>query len=221
MPDYSQSKDELIEPIIEPYLLRYTQSQAGFKTEIIEKVLFCEMSATTNQLIERLLKDNIIEGKTETVLGDTAVKLMAKIHQIENGTVIFESENTAILDTTKADFIKQRFEGKKIAIFYYFKKERELLEKIFGDNLCFDLETFNATEKNIALQQISGSEGISLKAAEYLVYFNWGYSGKKFYPGPGQDDHHRPRRKYGGFCDGKRWNQRQDLQGNQQEKTIQ
>ena len=43
------------------------------------------MSATTNQLIERLLKDNIIEGKTETVLGDTAVKLMAKIHQIENG----------------------------------------------------------------------------------------------------------------------------------------
>ena len=129
VPDYSQSKDELIEPIIEPYLLRYTQSQAGFKTEIIEKVLFCEMSQTTNQLVERLLKDNIIEGKTETVLGDTAVKLMAKIHQIENGTVIFESEATAILDYSKAEFIKERFAGHKIAIFYYFKKERELLEK--------------------------------------------------------------------------------------------
>ena len=74
------------------------------------------------------------------------------------------------------------------------------------------METFNTTEKNIALQQISGSEGISLKAAEYLVYYNFGYSGKKFYPGPGPDDHHRPRRKYGGFCDDKRWNQRQDLQ---------
>jgi len=181
--DYSDSIDELIIPIVEPYLLKYTQSEAGFSATITEKVLHCEMSKQTNQLIERLLKDEVIDGKDETILGDTAAKLMSKVHQLSNGTIIFESGNSKILDTTKAEWIKQYFRGKKLGIFYNFKAEYLLLKLVFGETLTDDLGEFNATAKHIALQQVSGSEGLSLKEADALVYYSFGYSGKNYCQG--------------------------------------
>jgi hypothetical protein len=181
--DYSDSIDELIMPIVEPYLLKYTQSEAGFNATITEKVLYCEMSQQTNQLIGRLLKDEVIEGKDETILGDTASKLMSKVHQLSNGTIIFESGNSKILDTTKAEWIKQYFRGRKLGIFYNFKAEYLLLKKVFGESITDDLSEFNATTKHIALQQVSGSEGLSLKEADALVYYSFGYSGKNYCQG--------------------------------------
>lgn len=183
VPDYSQSIDSKILPIIEPYLFKYTQKEAGFTAEIDQHILYCKMNSITSFLIDKLLKDNVVVGNNDTILGDTAVKLMSKIHQVENGTAIFESGNSAILDFSKAIFIREKFKGKKIAIFYYFQKELEILKYIFGENLCTDLETFDTTNKHIALQQVSGSEGISLKVGDCLVYYNWGYSGKNFTQG--------------------------------------
>ena len=63
-----------------------------------------------------------------------------------------------ILDDSKAKFIKEKFKGKKIGIFYNFKAEYDLLKKVFGENLTNDLQTFNTTDKNIALQIVSGRE---------------------------------------------------------------
>ena len=54
---------------------------------------------------------------------------------------------------------------------------------MFGDSLTNDLNEFNTTNKHIALQQVAGSEGISLKEADYLVYYSFGYSGKNFIQG--------------------------------------
>jgi hypothetical protein len=179
--DYSDCKTDKVLDIIEPYILRYTQEQAGFSTEIREHVIQCQPYGES--LTERLKTAKVIEGKSEVVLADTAVKLMTKIHQIENGTIIFESGNSAILDTSKAHFIKERFKGEKIAIFYYYQKELELLRNVFGESLTTDLNEFNSSDKCIALQQSSGSEGISLKAAKYLVYYNFGFSGVKMIQG--------------------------------------
>ena len=181
--DYSKSKDDEILAIIEPYLVRFTQKDAGFTSEITEEVIYYPIDVKIKQMVKRLMTDLVLEGKEETILGDTAAKLMSKVHQLENGTIIFESGNSMILDTSKAEYIKQYFEGKKIAIFYYFKKEWELLKQVFGDNLTDNLEEFNTTDKHIALQQISGSEGISLKEADVLVYYNWGYSGRQYTQG--------------------------------------
>ena len=178
--DYSKSRDELITKKIEPYLVKFTQAEAGFSTEIQEHVLYFNIPDKTKKIVSKLLRDLVVEGKTEVILGDSPAKLMSKVHQLENGTCIMESGNSIILDTSKAEFIKEYFKGQKIGIFYYFKKEWELLKQVFGDNLTDDLEEFNSTDKNIALQQISGSEGISLKAAESLVFMNFGYSGRHF-----------------------------------------
>ena len=78
--------------------------------------------------------------------------------------------------SSKARFIKDKFKDKKIGIFYKFTAELKALKEIYGDDLTTELEEFNTTDKNIALQIVSGREGISLKEAKYLVYYNIDFS---------------------------------------------
>ena len=171
--DYTAGIEDKIMADISKYMVTFTQEQAGFTSKIEEEVLYVKMKPQTYQLTNKLLKDLVIEGKDEVILGDTPAKLLQKIHQLYSGTVKFESGNSMILDTTKAEFIKQRFAGKKIGIFYVFKEELNALKQVFGDMLTTDLDEFDFTEKEvIALQIVSGREGISLRNADYLVFYN-------------------------------------------------
>ena len=179
--DYSDANVELINNKIKDYLVTFTQKQAGFETEVKENIMYCDMKPITYKLIEKLSKDLVIEGENETILGDTAVKLMSKFHQMYSGTIKFESGNTMILDDSKAKFIKERFNGIKIAIFYKFKAELELLKEIFKDELTTDLDEFNNTNKSIAYQIVSGREGVNLSKAKYLVYFNIDFSATSYF----------------------------------------
>ena len=132
-------------------------------------------------MIKRLKNDLVIEGKEETILADTPVKLMSKLHQLYSGTIKFESGNSMIVDTTKAEYIKENFEGCKIGIFYKFKEEYEALKKVFGDEITNDIDDFNNSWKNIALQIVSGREGISLKNADCIVYYNIDFSATSYW----------------------------------------
>ena len=85
------------------------------------------------------------------------------------------------LDYSKANFIKNNFSGRKIAVFYKFKAELEALKIIFGDDITTDLSVFKETNKNIALQIVSGREGISLKEAEHIVYYNIDFSATSYW----------------------------------------
>ena len=82
---------------------------------------------------------------------------------------------------TKAEFIKKHFKDKKIGIFYKFKEELNAIKEVFGKDICQDLECFNTTDKNIALQIVSGREGISLKEADCLVYYNIDFSATSYW----------------------------------------
>lgn len=179
--DYSEAKQTLIKSFTEPYMISFTQEQAGFTSSVNETILFCTMRPVTYRLIEQLKRDKVIEGKNEVILADTGVKLMGKVHQLCSGTVKFESGNSKIIDDSKAQFIKSRFAGEKIAIFYKFTAEYMMLKEVFQDELTNDLDVFNTTSKNIALQIVSGREGISLKAAKYLVYINIDFSSVSFW----------------------------------------
>lgn len=181
--DYSKAIDAEIAPYIEPYLLKYTQKEAGFTSEISEHVIYYEIPELLQRLAKRLLSEEVVEGSTETIIANNAAAMMMKIHQIENGTVIFESGNYKVLSTRKAEIIKEYFKGMKIAIFYYFKHELELLLSVFGESITTDINEFKSTDKHFCIQQISGSEAISLKEADALVYYNFGYSGKNYTQG--------------------------------------
>ena len=179
--DYSQAKIDILKPIIDKYFIRYTQKDAGFETSVNENILYCNMLESTYNIAKSLKKDKVVKGVFEAILADTAVKEMSKLHQIYSGTVKFESGKSMIIDHSKGFFIKDKFEGQKIAIFYKFKEEFNLLKEVFGDLITDDLSEFDNSNKNIALQIVSGREGISLANAKYLVYFNIDFSAVSYW----------------------------------------
>lgn len=179
--DYSCAKQEQIDKFIKPITLTYTQKEAGFTTSVNENIIYVEMKESTYNLINALKKNKVIQGKNEVILADTKVKEMQKVHQLFSGTIKFESGNSMIIDSTKAEAIQQKFKGIKIGIFYKFKEELNLLKNIFANTLTTDLDEFNTTDKNIALQILSGREGISLKNAKYLVYYNIDFSATSYW----------------------------------------
>jgi len=178
--DYSNGLTEIIEEM-KPYTISYSQKEAGFKSTINEKVLLVPISQEVTDMISVLRKDLVYEIDGEYILGDTAVKLMTKMHQMYSGTVKFESGKRVVLDLSKANFIKEKFDGQKIGIFYKFQAELIALREVFGDSLCTTLEEFDSTDKNIALQIVSGREGISLRKADFLVYYNIDFSATSYW----------------------------------------
>ncbi len=178
--DYTQGKQTILDAM-KPYMISYTQKEAGFQAETVEKVLKVKMSDLTYNMVKQLKKNLIIEGKDEVVLADTGVKLMMKLHQLFSGTVKFESGRGQVIDFSKAEFIRSEFADMKVGIFYKFKAEYDALKSVYGDDLTTELDEFDTTDKSIALQIVSGREGISLKKADCLVYYNIDFSALSYW----------------------------------------
>ena len=178
--DYTQGKQTILDAM-KPYMISYTQKEAGFQAETVEKVLKVKMSNLTYNMVKQLKKNLVIEGKDEVVLADTGVKLMMKLHQLFSGTVKFESGRGQVIDFSKAEFIRTEFADMKVGIFYKFKAEYDALKSVYGDDLTTELDEFDSTDKSIALQIVSGREGISLKKADCLVYYNIDFSALSYW----------------------------------------
>jgi hypothetical protein len=182
--DYSFAKKELIEEKTRHLFLAYTQEEAGFKELVKENVLYVKMEDNTYKFAERIRIDKVIINKEgKTVLGDTAVKLMNKLHQIYSGTVIVDAPDRygKVIDYTKAEFIKQYFQGKKIAIFYKFAAEQMAIKWVMGK--CYEDPTeFNNADDGCFISQIvSGREGVNLSTADALVFYNIDFSATSYW----------------------------------------
>lgn len=178
--DYSNANKQLIDTILKKYTLTFTQKEAGFTSEVNEKIIYIDASEYTHSLAKRLTKEKIINGKNEIIIADTGAKLLTKLHQIWSGTVKFESGNTMVLDYSKANYIFENFKN-KTAIFYKFQAELDALKEVFKNTLTTDLTEFDNSDKHIALQIVSGREGISLKNAKQLVYYNIDFSAVSYW----------------------------------------
>ena len=151
--DYTAANQNLIRQKISKHIISFSQSEAGFTSKVNEHILHVEMKPTTYKLVKTIEKDRVYEGKNGgVILADTPVKLMQKVHQLYSGTIKLEDGSSATIDNSKGVFIKNKFQGKKIGIFYKFKEELKLLQSVYGEELTTELEEFNATNKNIALQ---------------------------------------------------------------------
>ncbi len=145
----------------------------------VQVIIFTEYSGQAPQVVE----DQVTYPLTTAMLSVPFAKVVRgySFFGLSFVYVIFEDGKSRIFDSSKADYIKNYFKGKKIGLFYKFKAEYDCLKSVFGDQLTNDLKEFNETGKNIALQIVSGSEGISLKEADYLVYFNIDFSSKNYW----------------------------------------
>lgn len=181
--DYSNARKKDFWHHIRYYILTFTQQEAGFTTDVKENILKVKMKPITYAITERLIKDLVVTSASsgKQIIADTGVKLQQKIHQLFSGTIKYEDGSTQVIDDSKAQFIKEKFKGKKIAIFYNFVAELDMLKQTFGTQLTTDLNEFNATDKNIALQIVSGREGISLAKADYLIFLNLQFSAVSYF----------------------------------------
>lgn len=181
--DYTNAKYDKIMQAIEPYMITFTQAEANFTTSVEEEIIEIDMKPVTYEIIKRLRKDSIVKGSSgNVIIADTAVKMQQKIHQLGSGTIKHEDGSYQVIDTSKADYINWRFKDNKIGIFYKYKAELEMLRQVIGaENLTQDVDEFNTTDKWIALQYISGREGINLSKADYLVMFSIDFSATTYF----------------------------------------
>lgn len=178
--DYSDARKNDIKKIIDKYFITYSQEQSGFEVGVNEIIHNVPMSDLTYKLTTQLRKDRVINGKAGTILADTGVKLMNKLHQLYSGSCILENGETVILDRAKINYIKENFNGRKIAVFYKFKAELELLKEGFP-NYTESFDEFNVSNDKFFLGQIlSTREGVNLSTADDLIFYNIDYSATSY-----------------------------------------
>jgi hypothetical protein len=179
--DYSDARVKDINAVVKPYFVKMTQADAGFESKVKEEIITIPTPTFLKDACNKLLKDRVVEGKTGFILGDAPAKLQSKAHQLINGHCIIERDDlstfTKVFSNYKAKYIKQKFKGVKIAIMYYYQAELDILKAEF--DITTDIEEFNTTNKNIALQQ-SSTEGMNVSKADAIVYMNLGFSGKNY-----------------------------------------
>lgn len=179
--DYSDGYQTIIDTMV-PYTIRFSQKDAGFVVKTNENVVMVPLDSQVKKMADILKKNLVIEGKSEVILADTPVKLMSKLHQLYSGTIKFESGASMVLTTTKADYIADNFSDKRVGIFYKFKEELAAIKQVLGDNVTTELADFDADKaQHIALQIVSGREGISLKNADCIVYYNIDFSATSYW----------------------------------------
>ena len=176
---YKNSKWEMMKEDVDSIRVIVTQQAAGFECKITNHFHNVKMNKHTDLMIKKLIKDRVIQGKEDVILADTPAKLQQKVHQLSSGTIKLESGKKIIFDYSKAEFIAEKFKGKKKAIFYKFTAELEAIKKHL--DITQDIEEFNNSKKDIALQIVSGREGTNLSAADCLIMYNIDFSAVSYW----------------------------------------
>jgi len=184
--DYSNANKDKVEQAIKLYMITFTQEEAGFTEMVDEYIIDVQMQASTYAFAKKLTQDRVVQNKDgDIVMADTNVKLMNKLHQIYSGSVIVDQpeRTSSAFDMTKALLIKDKFQGQKIAIFYKFIAELQLLRAAFGKRIVETPEEFrDGGSDAIYNSQIqSGREGINLSSADALIMFNIDFSAVSYF----------------------------------------
>jgi SNF2 family DNA or RNA helicase len=179
--DYSNANKDAIDKFISPLMLHYTQEEAGFDCPVNEHFIEVEDSIIP-AMIKKLFKIRVIITEKGLIVADSPAKLMSKMHQISSGTCILDNDERLIFSRKKADEIKKQFEGKRIAIFYKFIAELDVLKETFGERMTEIAEEFQENPSLVFLSQIqSGREGIALHFADALIYYSIDYSAVSYW----------------------------------------
>lgn len=187
--DYKEANEEKILSEFHKCVIGYTGDQAGIGN-VEDILLFVDMKQSTKDLIKKFIKNNGVVHSEKTnmaIIAENSAVFNSCLHQLWSGTIILtdlnediECKKGVIIDDSKAIYVKEYFKGRKIGIFYKFIQEYEMLKKVFGDELTKDINEFKNSNKNIAYQFVSGKEGVNLREADALVFFNMDYSATSY-----------------------------------------
>jgi hypothetical protein len=185
--DYSNANKQLIDEKTKHLFVSFTQEEAGFEQLVDEEIHYVLMDRRTHTLADIMRKKRVFIGKNgEEVIADTEVKLMQKLHQIYSGSVLTENKaDYVIFDNSKANYIYSQFSSLKVAIFYKFRAEKEILVMTaakYSVKLTESPEEFNENADLWFICQVqSGREGINLSSADCLVMYNIDFSAVSYW----------------------------------------
>lgn len=174
--DYSHADKAKIDRDTKDLFITYSQEQAGFEVNINEHILSVPMNECTGKYISSLRDNLMVEIDGNAILGDTPAKLLTKLHQLSSGTIIAENGLHLTFDKSKAEFVRQEFSGKKLALFYVYQSEAELLQSVFP-NWTDNPEEFQVSSNKVFISQVRRArEGVRLDTADALIFFNLEFS---------------------------------------------
>lgn len=174
--DYGHADKAKIDRDTKELFISYSQKQAGFEVNINEHILSVPMNECTGKYISSLRDNLMVEIDGNAILGDTPAKLLTKLHQLSSGTVIAENGLHLTFDKSKAEFARKQFAGKKVALFYVYQSEAELLQSVF-QNWTDSPEEFQASSNKVFISQVRRTrEGVRLDTADALIFFNMEFS---------------------------------------------
>jgi len=180
--DYSEGLEDKIKEVTKHYIVTLSQEEAGFTSHVEEEILWVDIDKRLYKLMDVLKKDRIYTMKNgDHIVCDTPVKMQSAFHQISSGTIISDEDKRQTLDESKAWFIRSKFAGKKIAIFFNFVEEGNILRKVFP--LSTDSpEIFNEnTNITFVGQFVSSRMGVNLSTADALVAYNIAFSATTYF----------------------------------------
>lgn len=173
--DYSFAHIEMIKPYLDELSVSITQAEAGFAIhEVKEHVYPIEMPPEIAQAIKSITKDQLCTINGITITAPTAAAKMSKIHQLCSGSIIADDGNGMIVSRHKAGKIKFLLNlYSKLAIYYKYIQEREMLIEVLGTRATESPEEFEASQDKVFIgQYLSKREGINLYSADAIVMFN-------------------------------------------------
>lgn len=191
--DYSKANISLIKTKIDHLIISLTQQEAGFESEIKEHIITCKMPDVIKYLSSELENKQYVRYLGKESVCDGAAAVIQKLSQVAGGTLFFEGDDKAmVVDTSKAEFIKERFAGQKIAIFYKYVAEGELLRYLF--DWTDDSIVFANSNKTFVGQITAFREGVNLMCADALVIYNLDYSATTYFQVRNRHQHYNRKR---------------------------
>lgn len=168
--DYSHCKDSIL-VILHPYMINFSSEEGNVNTPKNEYVLYVNDDKIARYLYETI-KYGII--KDLNYYKANASEQFEKAWQLCGG-FIYLNDEPIILSTKKAEALKS-LDGYTI-IFYKFIAELDILKDILKEQLTTNVTEYQSgSYKYIALQYLSGREGINLSIADNIVYYNLDFS---------------------------------------------
>jgi hypothetical protein len=168
--DYSHCKDSVL-AILQPYTITFSSEEGNVNTPKKEYIIY-----VSDDQIEKYLYQIIKLGIIRDLdyFRSNASEQFEKAWQLCGG-FIYLNDKPIILSTKKAEALKS-LDGYTI-IFYKFIAELDILKATLGAELTTNVAEFQSgSHKYIALQYLSGREGINLSIADNIVYYNLDFS---------------------------------------------
>jgi hypothetical protein len=179
--DYKRAKGDLIDAMVKPFMITLSQAEVGIESLVEERILRVPIDKRIYQLIQYIKRDKVYTLKSGlTIVGDTPVKRQSIYHQLCSGTIKVDDRRQTV-DESKAKYIADYFSGHKIAVYYKYIQEFEIIKQYFPQ-WTSDPDEFNKSSSlTFVRQMISGREGVDLSTADALVVYNIDFSATTYF----------------------------------------